>query len=80
MLWDPALEHAEASERSRWHEGMGRRLFEDNEELQEKRVLRYVALIDFQAAVGFLLASPPERTSRRGPAAGRSGGTGGGAS
>ena len=31
---------------------------------QEKRVLEYVALGDFQTAVGFLLASPPDRTTR----------------
>jgi hypothetical protein len=32
--------------------------------LQEKRVLEYVALGDFQTAVGFLLASPPDRSQR----------------
>lgn len=32
--------------------------------LQEKRVLEYVALGDFQTAVGFLLASPPDRSTR----------------
>lgn len=31
---------------------------------QEKRVLEYVALGDFQTAVGFLLASPPDRSQR----------------
>ncbi|KAK2075781.1 hypothetical protein QBZ16_001522 [Prototheca wickerhamii] len=50
--------------RSRWHEAMPRDVFESSEALQEKRVLEYVALRDPQAAVGFLLASPPERSVR----------------
>lgn len=32
--------------------------------LQEKRVLEYVAIGDFQTAVGFLLASNPDRSAR----------------
>lgn len=43
---------------------MPRSIFESSEMLQEKRVLEYVALDDLQAAVGFLLASPPERSVR----------------
>ncbi len=32
--------------------------------MQERRVLEYVTLGDYQTAVGFLLASTPERSSR----------------
>lgn len=32
--------------------------------LQERRVIEYVALGDFQTAVGFLLASTPEKSIR----------------
>ncbi|KAL4422261.1 hypothetical protein ABPG75_008458 [Micractinium tetrahymenae] len=64
LLWEEGLEMAEALERSGWHEQMSRRIFEDSEDLQEKRVLEYVALGDFQTAVGFLLASPPDRSQR----------------
>lgn len=63
-LWEEGLELAEARERSGWHEQMSRRVFENSEDLQEKRVLEYVALGDFQTAVGFLLASPPGRSTR----------------
>ncbi|KAL4425017.1 hypothetical protein ABPG77_001795 [Micractinium sp. CCAP 211/92] len=64
LLWEEGLELAEALERSGWHEQMSRRIFEGSEDLQEKRVLEYVALGDFQTAVGFLLASPPDRSQR----------------
>lgn len=64
LLWSDLLERAEAGERSAWHEQMSRRIFENSEELQEKRVLEYVSLGDFQTAVGFLLASPPDRSTR----------------
>lgn len=63
-LWEEGLEMREALERSGWHEQMNRRIFEDSEDLQEKRVLEYVSLGDFQTAVGFLLASPPDRSQR----------------
>ena len=33
-------------------------------DMQERRVLEYVTLGDYQTAVGFLLASTPERSSR----------------
>jgi hypothetical protein len=33
-------------------------------DLQERRVIEYVSLGDFQTAVGFLLASTPEKSIR----------------
>ncbi|KAI3424707.1 hypothetical protein D9Q98_008096 [Chlorella vulgaris] len=63
-LWDEGLQLQEGAERSGWHEQMSRRLFEGSEDLQEKRVLEYVSLGDYQTAVGFLLASPPDRSTR----------------
>lgn len=47
-----------------WHELMSRRNIEGSEVLQERRVIEYVAVGDFQTAVGFLLASTPERSIR----------------
>jgi hypothetical protein len=57
-------ELAEARERMGWHEAMSRRDVEASEVLQELRVVEYVSLGDFQTAVGFLLASTPERSIR----------------
>ncbi|BDA45713.1 probable WD repeat-containing protein 11 at C-terminar half [Coccomyxa sp. Obi] len=64
VLWSPAKELAEARERMTWHELMSRRNIENSEILQERRVIEYVAVGDFQTAVGFLLASTPERSIR----------------
>lgn len=47
-----------------WHESMSRSLFRDSETLQERRMLEYVVLGDYQTAVAFLLASSPERSAR----------------
>ncbi|KAK9829709.1 hypothetical protein WJX72_007460 [[Myrmecia] bisecta] len=63
-LWTEAGEIAEARERAQWHEQMSRRNIEHSEKLQERRVIEYVVLGDFQTAVGFLLASTPERSAR----------------
>ncbi|KAL3161421.1 hypothetical protein ABBQ32_010311 [Trebouxia sp. C0010 RCD-2024] len=63
-LWSEAAELAEARERSQWHELMSRRNTEPSEKLQERRVIEYVALGDFATAVGFLLASTPEKSAR----------------
>ena len=64
VLWSPAKELAEARERMTWHEAMSRRNIESSEVLQERRVIEYVAVGDFQTAVGFLLASTPEKSIR----------------
>jgi hypothetical protein len=64
LLWSSSVELAEATERSNWHAKLSRRIFESNESLQEKRVLEFLSLGDLQAAVGFLLASPPGRSAR----------------
>lgn len=47
-----------------WHEALSRAVFEEDEALQEKRMLEYVVLGDFQTAVAFLLASTPEKSAR----------------
>jgi len=62
--WKQGKELAEARERMMWHELMSRRNIEGSEVLQERRVIEYVAVRDFQTAVGFLLASTPERSIR----------------
>jgi hypothetical protein len=64
LLWSSNVELAEATERSNWHAKLSRRIFESSESLQEKRVLEFLSLGDLQAAVGFLLASPPARSAR----------------
>ncbi len=64
VLWSPAKELAEARERMTWHELMSRRNIESSEVLQERRVIEYVSVGDFQTAVGFLLASTPEKSIR----------------
>ena len=46
-----------------WHEAMSRAVF-SSELLQERRMLEYCVLGDFQTAVAFLLASSPERSAR----------------
>jgi len=64
LLWSSKTELAQATERSNWHSKLSRRIFESSESLQEKRVLEFLSLGDLQAAVGFLLASPPGRSAR----------------
>mmetsp|Transcript_7354 Transcript_7354/g.20760 ORF Transcript_7354/g.20760 Transcript_7354/m.20760 type:complete len:1627 (+) Transcript_7354:108-4988(+) len=69
QLWDPNAAIREAQQRVRWQERLARgacgaasTLSADS--LQAQQVLEYVTLGDFQTAVGFLLASTPEQTSR----------------
>jgi len=64
LLWNTNAELAEATERSNWHSKLSRRIFEMSESLQEKRVLEFLSLGDLQAAVGFLLSSPPGTSAR----------------
>lgn len=64
LLWNSKIELAEGTERSSWHAKLSRHIFESSESLQEKRVLEFLSLGDLQAAVGFLLASPPGQSAR----------------
>ncbi|GAX81978.1 hypothetical protein CEUSTIGMA_g9406.t1 [Chlamydomonas eustigma] len=70
-LWDSALALAEAQERTVWHEAIGgspamTKAEEQSQgsRLEEKRLLEYVVLGDFQTAVAFLLASSPDQGAR----------------
>ncbi|KAK9845313.1 hypothetical protein WJX81_003317 [Elliptochloris bilobata] len=60
----PAAELAEARERVLWHEAMSRGSGPSAEHMQELRVIEYVALGDYETAVGHLLASAPEKSAR----------------
>eukprot|EP00873_Tetraselmis_striata_P044832 jgi/Tetstr1/465096/TSEL_009824.t1 len=70
-LWSPAAVLQAARQRSQWHERIARdgavgasTSSLSQEILQERQVLQYVTLGDFEGAVGFLLASTPEQTTR----------------
>ncbi|KAL6761163.1 hypothetical protein V8C86DRAFT_2537145 [Haematococcus lacustris] len=64
LLWDETLTLAEAQERTVWHEALSCSATQGKEEVQERRMIEYVVLGDFQTAVAFLLASSPERSAR----------------
>ncbi|GMH43998.1 hypothetical protein BSKO_11932 [Bryopsis sp. KO-2023] len=53
-----------STERVRWHENLPRSNIESHPKLQDRRLLEYVCLGDYNTAVGFLLASAPEASIR----------------
>lgn len=55
---------ATSAERVHWHELLPRANIESHPELQDRRLLEYVCLGDYKTAVGFLLASAPEASTR----------------
>lgn len=63
-LWDEASAVNTARARTKLHDMIPRSNIESHPELQEKRLLEYVSLGDYQTAVGFLLSSAPEASVR----------------
>eukprot|EP00879_Flechtneria_rotunda_P026082 GHRR01027763.1.p1 GENE.GHRR01027763.1~~GHRR01027763.1.p1 ORF type:complete len:766 (+),score=299.10 GHRR01027763.1:72-2300(+) len=59
-LWDEQMVLADAQERALWSETLSRQLSETEQQLT-KRLLQYLTVGDFAAAVAFLLGIPPEQ-------------------
>eukprot|EP00210_Caulerpa_lentillifera_P005055 g4828.t1 len=63
-LWDQQSTVLAAQARAKMHDTIPRTHIESHPELQEKRLLEYVSLGDYNTAVGFLLSSAPEASVR----------------
>ncbi|CAD7702710.1 unnamed protein product [Ostreobium quekettii] len=63
-LWNEAMVLSVSAARVRWHEAVPRSMLDPHPHLQDHRMLEYVCLGDYPTAVGFLLASAPEASTR----------------